>query len=119
MIDCRRQIADALLTVCDNVKGSRPEGRVVLPLITYAEVTNVNTSRYEDRIEYQVDVYTNNFEQLIQTVKSVSETLEGMGWHRTYVTPDSQARVETGLYKKSLNFTARVDTRINNILGGF
>ena len=118
MISNRVQILNALLTVCQNVKTERPEGILTLPLITYGEVTNVKFSKYIDRIEYQIDAYADSFPGVIQLTRGIDEVMTAMGWDRTYVTPDSRARVGNGLYQKATNYVAKVDVRYNDILGG-
>ena len=119
MISNRKQILEALLTVCENVKTERPEGKLTLPLITYGEVTNVNAERYIDRIEYQIDAYTSSFPEMVQITRGIDDVMTNMGWHRTYVTPDASARVGAGLYQKAMSYAARVDIRYNDIIGGF
>jgi len=116
MISNRVQIKEALETVCPNVKTERPEGVLNLPLITYGEITNVHVSRYEDRIEYQIDAYASSFVDIIQMTQAIDDVMTNMGWQRTYVTPDGRARVGTGLYQKSLSYVGRVDIRINDII---
>ena len=119
MVNNRVQIAEALETITDNVKMCRPEGDVVFPLITYAEITNVNVGIRQDRIEYQIDGHTNTFPEILGLMARIDEVMTGMGWHRTYITPDTQARQDKDFYKKSANYTARIDTLRNVITGGF
>lgn len=119
MISNRVQIKDALLTICNNVKTERPEGELTLPLITYGEVTNVHVGQYEDRIEYQIDAHASSFPEIIQLTQQIDSVMADMGWTRTYVTPDSNARVGVGLYHKSMSYVARIDVRYNDIIGGF
>lgn len=119
MINPRKQISDALLTIIDNVKMTRPEGDVVFPLITYGEVTNVSVNKREDRIEYQIDGYTNTFEECLALSQQIDEVMTSLGWHRTYITPDPQTRRGKDFYQKSMNYVARVDTLFKNITGGY
>lgn len=118
MISNRVQILDALSTVCENIKMERPEGALTLPLITYGEVTNVRFSKYIDRIEYQIDAYSDTFLGVVQLTREIDEVMKNMGWERTYVTPDGRARVGNGLYQKAMSYVAKVDIRYNDILGG-
>ena len=57
--------------------------------------------------------------EMIQLTKAIDEVMSNMGWHRTYVTPDGSARVGTGLYQKAMSYVARIDTRYNDITGGY
>ena len=119
MIDARIQVKELLETVCSNVKAIYPEGDVVLPIVTYAEVTNVNIGKWQDRIEYQIDVRDGTFSSCLELVQSVDGVMTGAGWNRTYESPDSNTREGKDLYHKVLNYSAVVDTYHNNILGGF
>ena len=119
MIDARVQIKGILETVCSNVKMSYPEGDVTLPIVTYSEVTNTNIGKWEDRIEFQVDVRDSTFSQLMTLMLAVDDAMRAAGWNRTYVSPDTAAREGKDLYHKALNYQANVDTYHTNILGGF
>ena len=44
MTDIREQVKNALMTVTKNVKMSKPSGDVELPLICYAETSNVSVN---------------------------------------------------------------------------
>lgn len=120
MINCRLQIYEALKQQLPavSVKSTRPEGALELPLVVYAEITNVTVSRYVDQIEYQIDGYAESLPEVIRLCQAVDDVMSGLGWTRTYITPDSQARQAAGLYKKAANYRARIDTRINNIITG-
>ena len=119
MINVRNQIREALLEITENVRMTRPEGEQVFPLITMAEITNVNVNMREDRIEYQIDAYHNTFEDVIDLMQKIDNTMTELGWHRTYVTPDSQTRRGTDFYQKSMNYVARIDTYFMDITGGY
>lgn len=120
MINCRGQIYEALKEITENVKLTRPEGDSTFPLITYSEVTNVSINARTDRIEYQIDAYSNTFGECLALSQDIDDTMTGMGWHRTYVTPDEQTRRGKDLYKKTMSYAARVDTLWHNIiLGGY
>lgn len=119
MINARKQIFEALQELTENVKLTRPEGDVTFPLITYAEITNVNVSPREDRIEYQVDAYHNTFADCLALSQDIDDVMTGLGWHRTYETPDTQTRRAKDFYQKTLNYAARVDTLWHNITGGY
>jgi len=116
MINNRLQIKTALETLKIPVKMAAPEGKQSLPFITYAEITNVNVSKWVDRNEYQIDIYTNDFTELLDYSDEIDKIMFGIGYSRTYITPDTQARVETNLYHKSINYVANYNTKLNNIM---
>lgn len=119
MINIRKQIYSMLSDTGVEVKMTQPSGDIILPLIVYAEITNVNISMRQDRLEYQVDVYHDRFDDCLLLAQHVDYIMTRAGWHRTYKTPDTNAKVKTGLYKIALSYTARVDTLKNEILTAF
>ena len=66
MTDIREQVKNALMTVTKNVKMSKPSGDVELPLICYAETSNVSVNIAHDRVKYRVAVYADSFEELVK-----------------------------------------------------
>lgn len=116
MVNARDQIYDALLTVCENVSVIYPEGEVTLPLIVYGEITNTDTSKWLATIEYQVDVYSADFEELIDLADAADAVMREIGFTRDYASSDADARVKTDLYKKALSYHANVDLYHHNIL---
>lgn len=119
MLNPRKQVLEQLETVCRTVKMTRPEGDVVLPLITYAMVTDVNIGPFEDRIEFQVDCYTDDFADCLALARNADSVMTGLGYHRTYVTPDSQVRRSESLFQITMSYAARVDMLHSRITGGF
>ena len=118
MIDARVQVKEILDSVCDNVKMVYPEGDVELPLITYGQITNVRVGKWQERIEFQVDIYAGTFADCMDLYEDVDEAIADAGFVRTYESADSLARVSADLYKKTLNYFAVVNTHENNILTG-
>lgn len=116
MISVHKQISDLLKTVNNNVLRAYPEGQTTLPLIVYSEITNTHFSKWVDEVEFQVDVYAATFAQMEDLAIEADEAMQGIGFNRTYASPDTQARQETDLYKKALNYRATIDTYHNNIL---
>ena len=124
MVNNRVQFKETLEAVLGEnftgqVKMGRPEGRVVLPLVTYEQVTNVSYAKWQERIEYQVDVFDSTFATCLQYVLAIDDALTELGYVRTYESPDTTSREETDLYHKVLNYYALVDTHNMNILGGY
>ncbi len=115
MLNVRVFIKELLDQLGYRVRQARPEGDIILPLIVYAETDNVNVGLWHDRLTYQFDVYTNTFSELLDVLDEVDDKIRGLGFQRTYVSPDTTAREDTDLYHKYAVYTADVNTRTNNI----
>lgn len=118
MLDMRVQIKGSLEHICDNVKMSFPEGKPEFPLVTYGEVTNLPVEKWHDRVEFQIDCFSFSFESCIDLAMSICDMMQDIGFTRTYITPDSKTKEEEGVYHKSMNFVAHVNTIERNIFGG-
>lgn len=116
MINAREQICTALEAVCNNVKMSKPEGTVELPLICYAEVNNTPVNMICVRLGWRVAVYARTFEELVSLTNQVDAVMTGLGYTRTSKTPDTQALVDTDLYLCRLNYSGLVNTVIKNVI---
>lgn len=117
MINAREQVKDALKTVCNNVKMSRPEGEVNLPLVVYAEMSNVPVNKAYTRLKWRVAIYCNTFSELVDLVERVDNVMSStLGYTRTSKTSDDEARVGTDLYLCRLDYAGLVDTKINGII---
>lgn len=119
MINVRNQIKEALETITQNVRMMRSEGDITFPLITYGEITNTNVGKWQDRIEYQINGHTGTYEDIVTLMNDIDAVMTEMGWYRTYITPDTQARQAKDFYMKASNYVARVDTHHNYIIGGY
>jgi hypothetical protein len=115
MIDARTWLLQKLKTLNATVKAGQPEGDLELPLITYSEITNVRVGLWHDQITYQIDAYDGDFDDVVELADKVDELLTPLGFVRTYVSPDSQARIDVNLYHKALSYTVDINTRTNNI----
>lgn len=115
MTNARVFIKDLLETLGVTVRQTKPEGKVELPLITYAEITNINIELWHDRFSYQFDVYANTFEEAVDLIHKVDDAVTALGFNRDYVSPDTQARVDTDLYHKAASYTADINTLTGNI----
>ena len=118
MIDAREQVKELLLTVCDNVKMSKPDGDVELPLICYTERSNLPVNIAYDRIQWRVAVYANTFEEVINLVNAVEEKMTGLGFTRTAVTPDDESHIGTDLYLKRIDYSALINKEYNTVVKG-
>lgn len=119
MVDLREAISESLLSVCGNVKMSRPDGDVDLPLICYAQTGNSAVSTGADRIQWRVAVYDSTFESLTDLVSKVDGLMCGaLGYTRTGITPDDQARVGTDLYVCRLDYSALYNRAMRGIIRG-
>lgn len=119
MIDVREQILKELLKVTQNVRITKPEAIKSFPLIVYGEISNVLFDKWQARIEYQVDVYTTSFESLISLTNKVNEKMENIGFNRTFISPDYEAREDTKIYHKTIGYVAMVNTNEKNIYSKF
>ena len=117
MTDIREKVRDALLTVTSNVKMAKPSGEVTLPLICYAETSNTSINIAHDRVKYRVAVYANDFEALSELVKKVDAVMcHALGFQRTGITSDENARIGTDLYLCRLDYTATINLIYGYIL---
>lgn len=118
MIDAREQIKNLLTTVCPNVKMSRPDGKVNLPLICYTELSNLPVNIAYDRIKWRIAVYANTFEELINLVNQVEEKMSGLGFTRTHQTPDDESKKGKDLYLKRIDYSALINKEKNTVVKG-
>ena len=117
MTDIREQVKNALMTVTKNVKMSKPSGDVELPLICYAEMSNVSVNIAHDRVKYRVAVYANSFEELVNIVSKVDAIMcKILGFQRTGKSSDDEAKVGTDLYLCRLDYTATINLIYNYII---
>lgn len=119
MIDAREQLRAELLAICPNVKLSKPEGDVSLPLIVYTETLNVPAPIGiipADKLGFRVTVYHSTFKQLVELTNAADELISKLGYTRTGKSGDDKAFIGTDLYGCSLDYIARVDTRYNAII---
>lgn len=119
MLDIREQILKELLKVTKNVRMTRPEVIKDFPLIVYGEISNIEYDLWHIRLEYQVDVYSPSFSSLISLLDKVNNKMEGIGFNRTFVSPDSEAREDTKIYHKTMGYVAMVNIREKNIISKF
>jgi hypothetical protein len=117
MVDLREKVGNGLKTVTDNVKMSKPDGDVSLPLICYAETSNTNVNIAYDRMKYRVAVYANTFEELTALIESVDNLMVDIfGMTRTSKTPDGDSRVGTDLYLCRLDYSCLYNLIYNYIV---
>lgn len=114
--DLRELVANALLSVIDNVKMSKPAGDITLPLICYAETSNAAINIASDRVRFRVAVYASTFQELVDLSQRVDSVMaHSLGFQRTATTPDSDALIGTDLYLKRIDYTCT----INKADGGY
>lgn len=119
MTNLRETIGKGLQEIIPNVKMSKPDGKVELPLACYAETSSVNVNIAHDRVKYRVAVYANTFEELVDLTEQVDELMhERIGFTRTAKTSDAEARVGTDLYLCRLDYTALINLIYNYIVRG-
>ena len=119
MTNLREMIGEGLQEITPNVKMSKPDGQVELPLICYAETSSVNVNIAHDRVKYRVAVYANTFEELVDLTDQADGLMhEKLGFTRTAKTSDADARVGTDLYLCRLDYTALINLIYNYIVRG-
>ena len=118
MIDARKQIATELKSVCPNVKMTKPDGVVTLPLICYALMEDTILNVAYDRLRWRVAVYAETFVGMLDLVKQVDAKMEALGYTRTYETPDTDSRIDTSLYLKRLDYQALVNKQYFTVVKG-
>lgn len=118
MIDtaaARTQVANMLLTVCSNVKMTRPEGNTVLPLVIYGLTSALPVNMAYTRMKWRVACYASTMQELLDMVDGVIGVMSGeLGFTLTSETPDEDTRKGTDFYQKRLDFSGLV----NNETGG-
>lgn len=115
MIDARQQIGTALQAVTPNVKMSRPDGDIELPLICYAETGNIPVNMAYTRLKWRVAVYAGSFTELVELTNAADHIMsDEIGFTRTGKTPDDKARIGTDLYLCRLDYSGLVN---NETLG--
>lgn len=121
MTDARQYIYDALCAGCDPpVRGAHPESgaAVPLPLIIYTEASNVNVSKWVDRLDVQIDVYAASINAAREYLNQADSVMRAIGFQRTYTNTDEEARRGKDFYQKTANYRATVNTHDNTIIGG-
>lgn len=123
MIDCREQIIQVLLDICPTVRAPGSEadadGKIHLPMIVYAEIANAKQGTFTEQIIFQIDAYGHDLEETITMTAAINNTMEALGFFRTYTSPDTAARIEKGLYKKTTSYTTTVNTITGETSGNF
>ncbi len=110
MIDARRQIRNALLTICTNVLSTKPEEDEEFPLICYSCVENIDINMAVTRLKWRVAVYCNTLDSLIELENEVNRIMsDNLGYTRVYSTPDDQKKVYDGFYLSRMDYSGQVD----------
>lgn len=118
IINAREQIVSELTTVCNNVKMSKPDGKVTLPLVCYSMQEDTPLNIAYDRLRWRVACYESNFEQLIDLVAQVDEVMTNLGYMKVSETPDGECRADTNLYLKRLDYSALVNKEHLTVVKG-
>lgn len=109
MINAREQVKTALLTVCSNVRMTKPEGQVELPLVVYGLISCLPENAAYSRIRWRVAVYCNSMDDLVELCKDVDGVMNTLGYTLKNETPDEDARKGVDFYMKRLDYGALVD----------
>lgn len=120
MIDtaaARTQVANMLLTVCSNVKMTRPEGNTVLPLVIYGLTSALPVNMAYTRMKWRVACYASTMQELLDMVDGVIGVMSGeLGFTLTSETPDEDTRKGTDFYQKRLDFAALVMNETGGVI---
>lgn len=117
MIDAREQVKNTLLTVCNNVKMSKPSGEPVLPLLIYSCIGDDMVDIGHDRLKWRVVVYCSSFEEVITLSKQVDDKMHNvLGYTRRYITPDDESQKGTNLYMKRLDYSGLVNLEVMGVI---
>lgn len=120
MIDtagARTQVANRLLTVCSNVKMTRPEGDTVLPLICYGLTSALPVNMAYTRMRWRIACYASTMQGLLTMVEDVIGIMSGeLGFTLTSETPDEDTRSGTDFYMKRLDFSGIVQNDTGGVI---
>lgn len=120
MIDtsaARTQVANRLLTVCNNVKMTRPEGNAVLPLICYGLTSSLPLNVAYTRMKWRIACYASTMQELLTMVNGVIGIMsDELGFTLTSETPDDETRKGTDFYMKRLDFSATVSNENGGVI---
>lgn len=117
MINARQQVKDALLTICENVKMSRPAGDPDLPLIVYAQVGNTPINMAYVRLKWRINVYCRTRSELIDLCDEVDNVMSGqLGFTRVSNSGDDVARVGTDLYTERIDYAGLVNKQTLSVI---
>lgn len=120
MIDtaaARTQVANMLLTVCSNVKMTRPEGNTVLPLVIYGLTSALPVNMAYTRMKWRVACYASTMQELLDMVDGVIGVMSGeLGFTLTSETSDEDTRKGTDFYQKRLDFSGLVMNETGGVI---
>mgnify|MGYP003304637777 CR=1 FL=1 len=119
MINPRAQVANLLLTVCENVNMSKPDADAVFPFISYSLQSDLPVNVAYDRLRWRVACYARTFTELLELCDGVMNVMTGqLGFTLTSITPDEDSHKETNLFMKRLDFSGLVDKKTLGVLRG-
>lgn len=119
MINAREQVANLLLTVCNNVTMSKPDADAVFPLICYSLQSDLPVNIAYDRMRWRVACYASTFEEVLQMEQGVIDIMSGqLGFTLTSETSDEDCHKATGFYLKRLDFSGLVNKQTLGVLRG-
>lgn len=121
MIDARIQIRELLESIEYDgltVKMNYPKSINGVPLITFFQISNTGSGMHSviDNLSFQIDVWTDNFDECIDITLLVDEKMIDLGFNRDYESLDSDIIDASGYYKKTLRYSSKVDTRNNRLI---
>lgn len=118
MIDARTQVANLLLTVCENVNMSKPDADAVFPFISYSLQSDLPVNVAYDRLRWRIACYAITFTELLEMCEGVMDIMtEQLGFTLTNITPDEDSH-KADFYMKRLDFSGLVDKKTLGVLRG-
>ena len=118
MINARKQIANLLLTVCDNVTLSAPDDEAVFPLICYSQTSCLPVNIAYDRLRWRVACYANTMNEVLTMEQGVIDVMSSLGFTLMAETSDENAHKGTDFYLKRLDFAGLVNKKTLGVLRG-
>lgn len=119
MINPRVQIANLLLTVCNNVSMSKPDVEAVFPFISYSLQSDLPVNVAYDRLRWRIACYAKTFTELIEMVDGVNNIMSGqLGFTLMSMTPDEESHKGTDFYMKRLDYSGLVNKQTLGVLRG-
>lgn len=117
MINARKQVAEALLTVCSNVSMSKPDTEAVFPLICYSQQSDLPVNVAYDRIKWRVACYANTLTEVLELEEGVIDVMSNqLGFTLVAETSDEDAHKGIDFYLKRLDFSGLVNKQTLGVI---
>lgn len=119
MINARKQVADLLLTVCDNVYMSKPDAEAVFPLICYSQMSSLPVNMAYERVRYRVACYASTLDEILELEQGVIGVMsDQIGLTLVSENSDEDAHKGIDFYMKRLDFSGLVNKQTLGVIKG-